>query len=218
MSELPSYVFHGTTSNYLSSLRSGIDVGQGRTHTDFWTGFYVTSDPLQAFKWAQSKRDYHNRRERDREQRIKRYTATFVTASVLVYKVDVQGLSALQGRTFEGPDAFWGGFVYNNRTGCRESRHWTRSGELVFTEHNLDLTYDFVYGPLADGSMEDAFFDLRMGRITFETFVACLRPKGLLRDQLSLHSPQAAQFLIPIGEVKTHEQAKQAARRYVENR
>ncbi|MBL0385233.1 DUF3990 domain-containing protein [Tumebacillus sp. ITR2] len=215
--QLPDIWFHGTTEAESPTLASGIQVSFGREFTDFWQGFYVTSCPFQAFYWAQEKRNTYNERQRFRRTKIKGYKPEFTKALVIIYRLDKQKLFAFRGRIFaREPDADWGGFVYNNRNGLHVSAHYGRYKTYEFVEHNLDFTYDYVFGPLADGlpNFAEVSSLLRLKKIPFEDFVSAISPRGVMKDQLSFHSDQAAICLTPLLEVNTDAEANQFLQEY----
>lgn len=45
-------LYHGTLDMHVPSILAGINVHQGRAHTDFGQGFYTTTVERQAHAWA----------------------------------------------------------------------------------------------------------------------------------------------------------------------
>src|SRR6266545_2112421 len=45
-------LYHGTVDAYVQSILGGVNISQGRSHTDFGQGFYTTTIERQALSWA----------------------------------------------------------------------------------------------------------------------------------------------------------------------
>ena len=98
-------------------------VTRGRTKTDFGKGFYTTTSPEQAEKWAKIKKNREGKKED-------------VRAVVSVYEIDDSILSSSQYKTmhFDGATAEWLDFVVANRRGV---------------SHDFDM----IMGPVANDNL-----------------------------------------------------------------
>lgn len=67
-SDIPNWtgeiqLYHGTIAAAVGSLRTGVDLNRSAVLTDFGPGFYMTSNRMQAWRWAQKKADDHTARD-----------------------------------------------------------------------------------------------------------------------------------------------------------
>ncbi|ARU61371.1 hypothetical protein CBW65_10440 [Tumebacillus avium] len=206
--KLPVVWFHGTTSDSIIPLsKKQINIVEGRKFTDFWQGFYLTSSYEQAKKMSE---------ERAKKKQAK--NGLEKRPAVLAYKLDLNFLDSLSdGKRFSTHDASWAGFVYNNRKGIACSTHVGQFQVYTFDDHNTDLRYQYVYGPVADGNpnFTTALYELEVKGSSFDRFVNGIKPRGILIDQLSFHNNLAAnKALHYIGEVMSDVHAKEICSRY----
>lgn len=178
---IPVEVYHGTTSNWLESIQSGIDLNRARRYADFGRGFYTTSNFNQAMRWARGRAKAHN----DKETNVIRNQ--LVDPIVMKFTVDVDLLIGFSHCIFKKPDEKWAEFVYNNRTG--ESYLWSDF-------HNWDRRYDFVFGYVADGPMLTLIEQAKAGDIDPANFHKMIQPMYPDKDdQLSFHTLRAVECL-----------------------
>ncbi|MBF0699279.1 DUF3990 domain-containing protein [Streptococcus danieliae] len=118
--------YHGTTSTQVSSLKKGINVYHSKRNCDFGIGFYVTSKPDQAIKWA------------SRKTRDERPFNPKVGPVVLSYQI--QELSVIETKIFEIDKEYFR-FVYQNRLKLNVKR-----GTNIHT-------FLAVFGPVLDGQI-----------------------------------------------------------------
>jgi hypothetical protein len=193
---LPKIVYHGTTSNDLKSLSSGINVNMPNANQqpDFGKGFYTTTNIEQASIQATRKSKYMNKQE----ERLFKNIVQKVYPVVVQYKVDIEKISNLSpintstpNLIFDSPDEKWGKFVLSNRT----------LSKSLSPLHNIDQTIHFVYGPLADGnpSMLILLDQIKKNEISLEEFIERIKPYqngNKSQDQFSVHTNDAALCLI----------------------
>ncbi len=178
-------VYHGTTSNHIDSLRTGIDFSKCDKHTDFGLGFYVTKDIEQAIKFARFKCNKHNKKEQNKQQKYSSYKPKLVAATVCVYKLDLKAVQNLKTYIFDQADDNWRYFIYNNRIG--EEKLSCSAG----FNQSVPPRYDYVEGPLADGNMADIEL-VKFGLMSEEEFLLQIVPIG---TQISVHSEKAKKCL-----------------------
>jgi hypothetical protein len=182
MNKLPKTVYHGTTSNYLQSLQNGINLNKCARKSDFGRGFYTTSDFKQALKWSNKRANNFN------EFR----THNKVEGIVLTLDINTYIFDQLNGLIFENTGYRWTKFVHRNRSQAIKFRHG----------------YDFVYGNVADGSI-DALIDLKdSGKISYNKMMKLMRHK-YSSDQLSFHTWDSIKCLNIREEVNYYEDCKQ---------
>ena len=118
-------LYHGTVDVHVPSILAGVNVYQGRAHTDFGRGFYTTTVERQAQAWAW--------------QLSQRSPGTL--PATMRFEVDRDHLTDLQCLWFVrgsfDADAFWS-FVFHCRTGVGNHARATHQG-----------WYDVVIGPVA---------------------------------------------------------------------
>ena len=149
-----------------------IDLSVCRPNKDFGKGFYLTTLEDQAQKMA------------------KRVAAIYGGEPIVnVYQFDSINLQEpeLRIRSFPEPSVEWALFVTNNRN------------RITTGEHNFDLRYDIVIGPVADDDLSLLFRQFTSGLID----EAALK-KGMefrkLTDQYSFHTEKAIQLLTKEGD------------------
>ena len=165
--------YHGTVDlNGLMIRNNGIDLSASISGTDFGQGFYLSSNREQVEQWAQRKAILAS----DRSNWMK------TNPVLLRYRLDVERLSSLVGRSFFEPNLEWGKFILENRQ---------------LSKKYYELTYDYAMGPVADGYMKRLMNTLNMNLITEEEFIENIAPKGdmLAYNQLSVHSVEAINCL-----------------------
>ncbi len=101
-----------------------------------------------------------------------------------VYEMDGDGLNApgLRVLRFEAPSVAWAMFVMNNRSNAASG------------EHNLDLKYDVVTGPIANDDLSLLFRQFSNGFIDREGLMKGMEFKKLT-DQYSFHTEKAVELL-----------------------
>ncbi|MFB7304074.1 DUF3990 domain-containing protein [Heyndrickxia sporothermodurans] len=104
--QLSKYWYHGTTSEYFSSLSSNIDLSRCKEYTDFGKGFYLTSNFTQASKHAENR-------------------ATFEGEPVVfVYELNIANLKeAYTGKFWVEMNSLWSDFIYLNRSQQEKFTH-----------------------------------------------------------------------------------------------
>lgn len=99
-------LYHGTTSNQLENLESGVDLSFCQSKTDFGKGFYLTTNFQQASKHAQ-------KRAKNKADPI-----------VFVYELDISALkSSYNGYIINKIDIDWAKFIYKNRSDIQPFTH-----------------------------------------------------------------------------------------------
>ncbi|KJR96606.1 MAG: hypothetical protein VR68_14110 [Peptococcaceae bacterium BRH_c4a] len=180
MIKLPDIYYHGTISIHVPSLMEGIIVDKNKGRPDFGKGFYLTSNLIEAEKWAIRKAGYENTDRTSEEQ---------VVPVILVARIINSDLAKLAGKIFKVPDVIWAEFVYNNRR-----------AEDFFHD------FDFVYGPIADGKNKlwPVFEKYKNRKISLEKLVELISPQEG-QDQISFNTPIALGYLKVSGirEVRT---------------
>lgn len=187
MRNIPKRLFHGTTSNNLSSLNQGIDVNirGANQRPDFGKGFYLTSQSYQAERQATRKTRAYN------DPRVKIGSNDLVHPIVCEYELTIAEEQIQKNcKVFDKPDEEWGNFVLSNRLS-------TDFGGL----HNIDQSIPLVYGPLADGHPNIGFLlgEFKKGIISRKEVIQGIKPmyKGNnYQDQLSVHTQTAAAWLV----------------------
>ena len=111
-------LYHGSTMTVHKPT-----VTRGRTKTDFGKGFYTTTSPEQAEKWARIKKNREGKKEG-------------VRVVVSVFEIDDSILNSSQYKTmhFYGATAEWLDFVVANRRGA---------------SHDFDM----IMGPVANDNL-----------------------------------------------------------------
>lgn len=183
-------VFHGTISKHTISLAHGIDLTISDKYTDFGQGFYVTKDKHQAQRFASRLSKLYNDKEQKKQQRNAAYRPNSVRGIVFAYSLDTARLEKLRGYTFLSADDNWRKFVYNNRIDHSEYL-------LCDAGYNQQTppNYQYVTGPLADGSMSDLEL-VKAGLIKVAQFLDGIVPIG---DQIALHTNEAVNCIKGIG-------------------
>lgn len=125
----PLVLYHGTADLYVSAILSGVDVTRGRSGIDFGRGFYTTTSPDAAWRWATDLATFPWLRARGAAPAIVRFEVSREALSEL----DV--LAFVRGDT--GAEDFWS-FVWHCRSTGGPHERPINAG-----------WYDVVYGPIA---------------------------------------------------------------------
>lgn len=172
---LPGFCYHGTISSHIDSIRRGINLNVNAGRPDFGCGFYLACDIEQAVIWSRRKASLENKNRR-------REGLDLVEPVVIVTKVYSRGLEKLSGKIFDKPDVNWAEFVYNMRKG-------------ILSNHD----YDFVFGPLADGTkIWPVLDDYEDGKILIDGLVRRIYPQKN-QKQLSLHTIGILKYIQVVG-------------------
>lgn len=176
--DFQNILYHGTSSDCIIDLKEGILLEKGLKNLDFGQGFYLTANPKQAKEWAERKA---------------RVAAKFkgdptIRGAVFVYELDIDRvlLEDMRVLIFDGEDAEWAKYVFENRTG----------NTPVYEE--LGRPAEIVYGPLADGKTGLLVRQLQEQKIRFSEFRRQLKgykypfPKD---HQYTFHSERAIRAL-----------------------
>ena len=192
INDIPTILYHSTTSDCIDSLKEGIDIMKGNKRVDFGAGFYLTGNYDQARQWARFK-----------ESKARRSGISDVSGVIIQYKLNVETLEKLNCLIFNHVDSQWAEFIYANRAFDLDKFH------------NQEQEYDCVYGPLADGiAISVQVRELQDKEISFETFLNNIIgykhpfPKD---HQISFHTINAIQALQLKG-VETHERQRRISR------
>lgn len=179
----PQILYHGTSSNHLSSINSGIDVSKCEPIADFGQGFYTTTNFNRACERAILKANIYRRLLND----------SSIYPVVIKYRLLVSNLkSSFSGFTYHNRDLNWIQFIYDNRSILHPKKH----------------TYDYVIGYVADGKITELIEDVDNGNISINELLWLVTAGYSDYDQISFNTNQAAKCLIKMGEVKVHEKAK----------
>ena len=139
----PLILYHGTVDRHVPSILNGVNVRQGRAHTDFGHGFYTTTLERQARTWA-SQASRHRRSTRP---------------AVIRFDVDRDALADLECLWFVrgnfDVDDFWS-LVFHCRGGNNHARA-TNQG-----------WYDVVIGPVVASWTQRMIFS-DVDQISFHT-------------------------------------------------
>lgn len=123
IADIPSIIYHGTSSNFHDSLVSKIQLNQNHSPTDFGDGFYTTTVYEQSRNFAIKKSAL----------RQNRYPGC--QPMIVALHLDTNILSTCHGKIFDTPDQQWKEFIFNNRLG----RNF-----IISSLHNLDMSFDYV--------------------------------------------------------------------------
>jgi len=158
--------FHHGTNMVINT----IDLGKGRSRTDFGKGFYLGSNLGEARKWAISQS------MATETPIVMRYVL-----SDAVFDFDDSSLSRLW---FSSPTVEWLNFVRDNR------RMIASNAQNIEPRHD----YDVVYGPIANDKVVDVVDEYIDGLLTAEE--AILRVKVIPSVfQLSFHTPLSLTYI-----------------------
>ncbi|HDR8261192.1 TPA: DUF3990 domain-containing protein [Bacillus cereus] len=140
--EIPNLWYHGTIQIHATNIMDDINLNIAQPNLDFGKGFYLTSNPFQAWKRAVSKTNLHNKNR----NRILKHTPDkkieIAVPAIIEFEIDLTILSFLNGLKFDKEDLNWAKFILSNRS----------KTEIITDElHNKDNQFDYIYGPMADG-------------------------------------------------------------------
>ncbi|MEB8740793.1 DUF3990 domain-containing protein [Bacillus cereus] len=193
LDELTTIWYHGTTSWEAPSVRSGINLDVSKRSVDFGTGFYLTSNPKQAWQWAVRKADTNNR---SRNFVLKKAARTGEKIdipkpshpAVIKFEVDLKLLEKMNGKIFKEENDEWALFILENRLS---------DPSLISEFSNRDAKFHYVYGPLADGDIGLSVEDFeKNGNV--EQFLKDIKGKRYrfpIENQLSVHTMSAVDCL-----------------------
>lgn len=177
ITQLPRTWYHGTTSLRLASLEEGINLKKGRIDTDFGQGFYLTANWDTSYRWAKSCTKFDHRLNPGHNGDI--------FPVIVEYEIETEALEELGGILFENTDNEWASFICEHRT---------RTDQM-----NID--YNFAYGPLADGISKGVLRNLierlQKAQITTEQFLKKAVSQKYtfpVDHQLSINSEQAVSY------------------------
>ncbi|EEL58739.1 D-alanine--D-alanine ligase [Bacillus cereus Rock4-18] len=193
ITELTNVWYHGTTSLEVPSIKSRINLDACNELVDFGKGFYLTSNPSQAWKWASRKATIQNTQrnfllKRAAKMPIKPHIPNIASPAVIQFEIDLELLSKLDGKVFKEDDQ-WAYFILGNRF----------EGETIFSPlHNKDSKFHYAYGPLADGTKigflaEEAERERNISRFLEE--IKGKRYRFPIENQLSVHTNTAVDCL-----------------------
>lgn len=195
-SDLPLIWYHGTTEIDSYSILNGIDLNrpEARKDVDFGKGFYLTTNEKRAERRAIGKALSYNF-EQDQQERPAFTTPEYTKPVVIQYRLDTEGLGMLKGKFFTKAEDDWILFVLGNRSAHPE--------RIKGAYHNQKPTYDFVYGPLADGTrIPIQIIKVERGTMLRSEFLEEARRYPFPKEnQLSVHTRAAVSLLVPM-EVK----------------
>jgi hypothetical protein len=123
----PLVLYHGTLHKYSDSImKQGIDLSQVRARTDFGRGFYTTTLPDQAAKWA---RELQGRTDNPQD--------TDNAPVIIRYEVSREEIAKLDSLWFiDAGEDFW------------SLVHYCRRGSLGHKRIGTQMYYDVVAGPV----------------------------------------------------------------------
>jgi hypothetical protein len=194
ISDLPNVLYHGSTSNHVKSIKSSIDLNSCSPQTDFNKGFYLTSNLDQARRWAFKKEKSHNLLELGRAKRDPDYTPDLVKGVIIYFDVDLNGLKLLNGLEFPTCTKRWSNFIYANRS----DKSLFELDVEIADFHNRNSSWDYVYGPLGDGTIMGLTFAVDDGEMTLTEFNHAIQNEEYIEngyDQLSIHTKKALDFI-----------------------
>lgn len=194
ISELGNIWYHGTTSLDVPSIRAGITLEACNELVDFGRGFYLTSNPKQAWKWAVTRSDANHRQRNfllrlSAKDGIKRRIPRISRPAVIQFEVDLELLERLNGKIFKKEDDEWALFILGNRI---------EKDSLLSNFNNKDAKFDYVYGPLADGWDIGLAVEEVEKKGMLEEFLEDIRGKYHnfpIENQLSVHTKVAIDCL-----------------------
>lgn len=214
---LSETLYHGTTSNHVKSIKENIDLNACNEKADFGKGFYLTTNAIQAAKWALRKESVHNYREGLIQDTAN--APNFVKGVVIEYKVNHQILDQLKQKNFTHQDVEWADFIYSNRTSLskaeiysnrlslslgKELGGYNEVSILGFSDGIIDddneAEYDVIKGPLGDGKSIFKATHIRDNTPKLDsTFylegIKSKSPEFSSYDQVTLHTSKALRLI-----------------------
>lgn len=171
IADMPSIIYHGTSSNFHDSLISRIQLNQNHSPTDFGNGFYTTTIYEQS-------RDFAIKKSALRQNKYPE-----CQPMIVALHLDTNILTACHGKIFNTPDRQWKEFIFNNRLG----RNF-----IISSLHNLDISFDYVFGAVADSDIVQMCRMTRNHKLSPDDFINQIQAlHNGDADQLSFHSPSA---------------------------
>ena len=159
-------LYHGSNQEIIR-----IDLLKCRPFKDFGRGFYLTNIRTQAEKMA---------------QRVARIYGGTPAVSCFELDADTFADPGLSIRTFAEPSEEWAAFVMNNRA--------LKLHDPKDQNHNRDLRYDIVIGPVANDDLALLFRQFEAGLIDTQILVREMRYKRLT-NQYSFHTERVIERL-----------------------
>ena len=128
-------LYHGTIDKYADDIKAnGINLKKSKHCLDFGPGFYTTED----YQFAENTAKF----------RMKRYNSFHpneeVRGRVVKIVCDEEKFKNFNSKNFDIPDAAWGKFIIANRCVNKDIH--------CAYDNNVDMRYDIVSGPTADGN------------------------------------------------------------------
>lgn len=179
---IPQVVYHGTSSNHLSSLSKGIDVTKCEPIADFGQEFYVTTNFNRACERARLKANVYQ----------KLFGDSSVFPVVINYRINVPIFKQYAGYTYHSRDEEWIRFIYGNRSIVNPQQH----------------TYNHVIGYVADGKITELIEDVDNGTMSLDDLLLLVTQGYADYDQISFHNNNVVKCLFKQREVKVHEKVK----------
>lgn len=168
-------LYHGTVAEF-----NMVNLDFCNEKKDFGKGFYTTTDINQAVIWAIKKRNINLKKG------INRF------AYIYSFKVDVNGLSMLNGHKFQAVNIAWLDYILYNR-----------SCDIRFNK--LPCNLDWVYGRVADAKAQKLIDDFYIcGDFSDRAkkhLINSLEPNNL-SDQYCFKSQMAINFLNQYGNMQ----------------
>jgi len=193
--QLPQIWYHGTIQGHARSIaHNHMHFGEDNALSDFGPGFYLTSNLEQAKRWAARKAAFHNRHEPKKAKRESR-KPIFMNGSVVEFHLDQDQLidpnKQMNYHFFEVTDNEWSLFILGNR--CSKVPN-----ALDLSFNNKRRTFDYVYGPMADGAdIWDDILKIEKGTMDPEDFLEAVKGFNFPKEhQLSVHTEKASECFI----------------------
>lgn len=161
-------LYHGTDIGSAEKIMCSIRLDVGSEKVDFGPGFYTTTSPDTATKWALRKAKVRNQKP-----------------AVVLLDFDEKASDKLIKRFSN--DLAWGRFVINNRNGL------DYIGKIPFKEHNLDARYDITYGRIADYDVRDVAIRLTTTGEMLQDVTEILNP--FYAFQYAFHTKEALKYI-----------------------
>ncbi|MCV0024759.1 DUF3990 domain-containing protein [Bacillus sp. XT-2] len=214
---LPETLYHGTTSNHVKSIKESINLNACNEKADFGKGFYLTTNAIQAAKWALRKESVHNYREGLHQDPDN--TPNFVKGVVIEYNVNHQILDDLKQKNFTHQDVEWADFIYFNRTSLSKAEVYSNRLDLSITkdlgkfsgvgmiriindiiDDNNEAEYDIIKGPLGDGKSIFKATHIRdntpkSDSMSYLEGIKSKSPEFSSYDQVTLHTSKALRLI-----------------------
>ena len=170
-------LYHGTIKKYaIDILKNGIDLNKGTELCDFGKGFYTTPNKKFAIRRAKERSTVYNGIFNSKES----------LPAVVILEIDTEAIEKYLNIKILKLDNKWAGFVANNR-----QKH--KSKINVKYDHNKDYKYDIVYGPTADGQLENVCNIFEEGNIPKDCYKKLINKN--FKPQCSFHTKEAIKYI-----------------------